>query len=132
MTAAYFEDHPTDPDKVIFRKPPLDQSPDYERGFVDGMLYQTQSSVYKAVNRLAQPEQEPVACERCKQLEEQGYDLLGKLKVANIKLSMRSQRIWAGLMRGVRVEGDTVVITVKGGNDAARELCGALIEEMNK
>ena len=42
------------------------------------------------------------------------------------------QRTWVGLMRGVRVEGDTLVITVKGGNDAARELCGALIEEMNK
>ena len=41
------------------------------------------------------------------------------------------QRTWVGLMRGVRVDGDTVVITVKGGNDAARELCGALIEEMN-
>ena len=24
MTAAYFEDHPTDPDKVIMRKPPHD------------------------------------------------------------------------------------------------------------
>lgn len=86
----------------------------------------------KAHRAEAQPEQEPVACKRCKQLEEQGYDLLGKLKVANIKLSMRSQRIWAGLMRGVRVEGDTVVIKVKNGNDAARKLCGALIEEMNK
>ena len=74
----------------------------------------------------------PVDCERCNRLEEQAYDLVGKLKVANIKLSMRSQRIWAGLMRGVRVEGDTVIITVKGGNDAARELCGALIEEMKK
>ena len=42
------------------------------------------------------------------------------------------QRTWVGLMRGVRVEGDTLVIKVKGGNDAARELCGALIEEMNK
>ena len=41
-------------------------------------------------------------------------------------------RTWAKLIRGVRVEGDTVVISVKGGNDAARELCGALIEEMNK
>jgi len=81
---------------------------------------------------LEQTEQKPVACERCKQLEEQAYDLLGKLKVANIKLSMRSQRTWAGLMRGVRVDGDTVVIKVKNGNDAARELCGALIEEMNK
>ena len=43
-----------------------------------------------------------------------------------------AQRTWVGLMRGVRVEGDTVVISVKGGNDAARELCGALIEEMNR
>jgi hypothetical protein len=42
------------------------------------------------------------------------------------------QRTWVGLMRGVRVEGDTVVISVKGGNDSARELCGALIEEMNR
>ena len=33
--------------------------------------------------------------------------------------------------RGVRVEGDTVVISTKD-NDAARDLCGALIEEMNK
>jgi hypothetical protein len=40
------------------------------------------------------------------------------------------QRPWVGLMRGVRVEGDTVIISVKGGNDAARELCGALIKEM--
>ena len=42
-----------------------------------------------------------------------------------------TERPWIGLMRGVRVEGDTVVISVKGGNDAARELCGSLIEEMN-
>jgi hypothetical protein len=35
-------------------------------------------------------------------------------------------------MRGVRVDGDTVVISVKGDNDEARKLCGALIEEMNK
>ena len=42
------------------------------------------------------------------------------------------QRTWPALMRGVRVEGDTVVITVKGGNEAARELCGALIEEMSR
>ena len=31
---------------------------DYERGFIDGMQKQMQSSVDKAVNRLAQPEQE--------------------------------------------------------------------------
>ena len=38
-------------------KPRLDQGVDYERGFVDGMLKQAQSSVDKAVNRMAQPEQ---------------------------------------------------------------------------
>ena len=53
MTAAYFEDHPTDPDKVILRKPRLDQGPDYERGFIDGMMYQTQTTVNKAVNAMS-------------------------------------------------------------------------------
>ena len=55
MSAAYFEDHPIDPDKVILRKPRLDQGPDYERGFIDGMMYQVQTSVYKAVNAMSQP-----------------------------------------------------------------------------
>jgi hypothetical protein len=41
-------------------KPRLDQGPDYERGFIDGMMYQTQSSVDKAVNQMAQPEKEPL------------------------------------------------------------------------
>jgi hypothetical protein len=40
-------------------------------------------------------EQEPVACERCKQLEEQVYDLLGQLKVANLKWSVAHP--WVGL-----------------------------------
>jgi hypothetical protein len=31
-------------------------------------------------------------------------------------------------IRGVRVDGDRVVITVKGGNDAARWLCGAILD----
>jgi hypothetical protein len=53
MTAAYFEDHPTDPDKVILRKPRLDQGPDYERGFIDGMMYQTQTTVNKAVDAMS-------------------------------------------------------------------------------
>ena len=53
MTAAHFEDHPSDPDKVILRKPRLDQGPDYERGFIDGMMYQTQSSVYRAVDAMS-------------------------------------------------------------------------------
>jgi hypothetical protein len=53
MTAAYFEDHPTDPDKMIMRKPRLDQGPDYERGFIDGMMYQTQTTVNKAVDAMS-------------------------------------------------------------------------------
>ena len=53
MTAAYFEDHPTDPEKMIMRKPRLDQGPDYERGFVDGMQYQMHSSVDRAVNAMS-------------------------------------------------------------------------------
>ena len=32
-------------------------------------------------------------------------------------------------IRGVRVEGGTVIITVKGGNDAARWLCGEVLAE---
>ena len=36
-------------------KPRLDQGPDYERGFIDGMQKQMQSSVDKAVNAMTQP-----------------------------------------------------------------------------
>ena len=39
----------------------------------------------------------PVDCERCNRLEEHAYDLVGKLRVANIKLSMPPQRTWVGL-----------------------------------
>jgi len=53
MASATFEEHPTDPDKMIMRKPRLDQGPDYERGFVDGMLYQVQTSVGKAVDAMS-------------------------------------------------------------------------------
>ena len=38
----------------------------------------------------------PVDCERCNRLEEQAYDLVGKLRVANIKLSMQPQRTCEG------------------------------------
>lgn len=40
---------------------------------------------------LAQTER-PADCERCNRLEEQAYELVGKLRVANIKLSMQPQR----------------------------------------
>lgn len=39
---------------------------------------------------------------------------------------------WRRFIRGVRVDGDKVIISVKGGNEAARKVCGDLIEEMNK
>jgi len=37
-------------------KPRLDQGPDYERGFIDGMQKQMQSSVDKAVNAMGKRE----------------------------------------------------------------------------
>ena len=41
------------------------------------------------------------------------------------------QRPWVGLMRGARVEGDTVVIKVQSNNEA-RLLCSELVNEMGK
>ena len=46
---------------------------------------------------LKQLTERPVDCERCNRLEAQAYDLVGELRVANIKLSMRPQRPWVGL-----------------------------------
>jgi hypothetical protein len=46
---------------------------------------------------LKQLTERPVDCERCNRLEEQAYDLVGKLRVANIKLSMQPRRTWVGL-----------------------------------
>jgi len=84
---------------------------------------------------LAQPEHEPVAY-LCENAVGHKYFRWKKpsstYKPIALYTSPPAQRTWVGLMRGVRVEGDTLVITVKGGNDVARELCGALIEEMNK
>jgi hypothetical protein len=49
---------------MILRKPRLDQGADYERGFVDGMQYQMQSSVDKAVNATPQRTEQNF-CPRC-------------------------------------------------------------------
>jgi hypothetical protein len=98
----------------------------------DHFINQAITSLRQAIAELeSQKQGEPVACKEC-HLKDTVYDLLGDLKVANLKLSVRSQRTWVGLMRGVRVEGNTVVITVKGGNDEARALCGELINKMEK
>jgi hypothetical protein len=58
------------------------------------------SSTYKPIALYTTPPQRterPVDCKRCNRLEEQAYDLVGKLRVANIKLSMQPQRTWVGL-----------------------------------
>jgi hypothetical protein len=43
----------------LAQEPWRESASDYERGFIDGMQKQMQSSVDKAVNRMAQPAQEP-------------------------------------------------------------------------
>jgi hypothetical protein len=51
MTAAYFEDHPTDPDKVILRKPRFedDDIQEYKRPWV-GLTRDEQSFVYSSLH----------------------------------------------------------------------------------
>ena len=125
----------TPPDPQPAQEPRLDQGPDYERGFVDGRLYQTKTSVDKAVNAIAQPAQKPVGDITLWTvkggLKNNEFDYYGDLpEGTHLLYTTPPQRPWVGLMRGVRVEGDTVIISVKGGNDAARELCGALIKEI--
>jgi hypothetical protein len=71
---------------------------------------------------LAQPAQEPVVC--CQQ-----YDTC--LQPCTPRGEYLAQRPWVGLMRGVRVEGDTVVIKVQSNNEA-RLLCSELVNEMGK
>lgn len=54
-------------------------------------------SLRQAIAKLeSQKQGEPVACKEC-HLKDTVYDLLGDLKVANLKLSVRSQRTWVGL-----------------------------------
>jgi hypothetical protein len=76
MSAATFEDHPTDPNKVILRKKShLNKGRDYEEGFIDGMQHQMQSSVDKAVNAMAKREWVGLTDEEMYQLANQvGFD----------------------------------------------------------
>ena len=51
--------HPTDPDKMVFVSNKYDfqsNANEYERGFIDGMQKQMQSSVDKAVNAMGKRE----------------------------------------------------------------------------
>ena len=45
----------------VKQEPWRESASDYERGVIDGRQMQAQSSVDKAVNRMAQPEQEPIS-----------------------------------------------------------------------
>jgi len=83
---------------------------------------------------------EPVACIHRNEYNEyrlephDNFDIKSipfNVDVPLFKESQPAQKPWVGLMRGVRVEGDTVVISVHYGNDAARQLCSDLIKEMN-
>ena len=68
---------------------------------------------------------EPVACKEC-HLKDAVYDLLGDLKVANLKLSVRAKRTWVGL-----TDEEKNVMT--WGNDIYRilELAEAKLKEKN-
>jgi hypothetical protein len=80
-------------------EPQLDQGADYERGFVDGMQKQMQSSVDKAVNRMAQPEQEPVAWNEADELQCPICKITGRPypKCGCINYTTPPQRTWVGL-----------------------------------
>jgi hypothetical protein len=55
MTANFWEGYQPEPTKPApVQQPSLNQGADYERGFIDGMQHQAQSSVDKAVNTMAQ------------------------------------------------------------------------------
>jgi 3-deoxy-D-manno-octulosonate 8-phosphate phosphatase KdsC-like HAD superfamily phosphatase len=86
-------------------------------------------------NLLAAPVQEPVAVIGSDfQLLYCREDWAKGLKVGDtlcLCTPPAAQRQWVGLMQGVRVEREYVVVSVHGGNGAARKLCEALIQEMN-
>ncbi len=55
-----------------------------------------QLNAIAAIKAALEAKDEPVACKEC-HLKDTVYDLLDDLKVANLKLSVRSQRTWVGL-----------------------------------
>ena len=94
------------------------------------MIKEPEDEAFEELEK-AQQRKELLVDKGCAERGCMGYDDRDGDKPVKMRL-MNEPAHWASLIRGVRVEGDTVVITVKGGNDAARELCGALIEEINK
>ena len=88
-------------------------------------------AVEKAVSRPTAPTtQEPVATH---DVGSGGYSVLDcphclrTIHIKTVHPPAPQRTPWP--IRGVRVEGGTVIITVKGGNDAARWLCGEVLAE---
>ena len=73
----------------------------------------------------------PVDCERCNRLEEQAYDLVAKLRVANIKLSMQPQRTWVGLTPQQRDEINERVYGAVPHHVAFHHAIEAKLKELN-
>lgn len=69
---------------------------------------------------------------RLRELDKKGYQPLtgaiGEEAAAEIE-RLRNARVWP--IKGVRVDGDKVIVAVKGGNDAARWLCGEILSMLD-
>ena len=116
----------------------------YQSGFYDGKkaAQRTEQCNYPdckcptenpCLKGLAQPEQEHVAW-LCKPDQHGLFDPPTPDKACKDCFPVYTtlpQRTWVGLMRGARVEGDTVVIKVQSNNEA-RLLCSELVNEMEK
>ena len=86
------------------------------------------TSLRQAIAELeSQKQGEPVACKEC-HLKDTVYDLLGDLKVANLKLSVRSQRTWVGLTDEERSQ---LVTLHHGWNEYAQAIEAKLKEKNN-
>jgi len=59
-------------------KPRLDQGPDYERGFIDGMMYQTQTTVNRAVDAMSKRTWVGLTYEDMTKLQKDLYDAKGE------------------------------------------------------
>lgn len=94
---------PKDVQKII--EPWRDSASDYERGFIDGMQKQMQSSVDKAVNRMTQPEPVKIA-------HKHEWFRTGEMKVGQMRCiscgtwgqEEMPQRPWVGLTKEERHE----------------------------
>jgi hypothetical protein len=92
------------------------------------MIKEPEDEAFEEIEK-AQQQRKLLVDKGCAERGCMGYDDRDGDKPVEMRL-MNEPAHWATLIRGVRVEGDTVVITVKGGNHAARCLCGELINEM--